>query len=63
VGGTNAHVILEEAPPSQSSHPSQPTHLILLSAKTESALDAMTANLAEHLKQREDETWRTWHTR
>jgi len=55
VGGTNAHVILEEAPPSQSSHPSQPTHLILLSAKTESALDAMTANLAEHLKQREDE--------
>jgi acyl transferase domain-containing protein len=55
VGGTNAHVILEEAPPCQAPHPSQPPHLILLSAKTESALDAMTTNLAEHLKQREDE--------
>jgi acyl transferase domain-containing protein len=55
VGGTNAHVIVEEAPPCQASDSSRPPHLILLSAKTESALDAMTANLAEHLKRREDE--------
>ena len=50
IGGTNAHVILEEAPPPRDSGPSRPWQLLLLSAKTGSALDTMTANLAEHLK-------------
>jgi acyl transferase domain-containing protein/acyl carrier protein len=54
VGGTNAHVILEEAPLMPASSPSRPLQLILLSAKTESALDMMTANLLGYLKQRED---------
>jgi len=58
VGGTNAHVILEQAPSiqnsGQASGPSRPVQLILLSARTESALDVMTANLIERLKQRED---------
>jgi natural product biosynthesis luciferase-like monooxygenase protein/amino acid adenylation domain-containing protein len=50
IGGTNAHVILEEAPPAAPSGARRPAQLLLLSAKTRSALDTMTANLAEHLK-------------
>lgn len=49
VGGTNAHVVLEEAPEAVSSE-SRPTQLMTLSAKTESALNAATANLAEFVK-------------
>lgn len=48
VGGTNAHVVLEEAPPQQPSSASRPWQLLLLSAKTGSALDTMTANLGKH---------------
>ncbi|NEO98547.1 MAG: SDR family oxidoreductase [Symploca sp. SIO2E9] len=50
-GGTNAHVVLEEAPPNQPSATSRRWQLLLLSAKTSSALDTATANLVEHLKQ------------
>ncbi|MGD2086567.1 MAG: SDR family oxidoreductase [Candidatus Aminicenantes bacterium] len=55
VGGTNAHVILEEAPIAKSAEPKVQSagreyQLILLSAKTQSALDKMTQNLAGHLK-------------
>jgi len=50
-GGTNAHVIVEEAPPVATSTTSRRWQLLLLSAKTSSALDTATANLAEHLKQ------------
>ncbi|MEM8722029.1 MAG: type I polyketide synthase [Cyanobacteria bacterium P01_G01_bin.39] len=54
IGGTNAHVVLEEAPLVQSTVISQqlsvrPHQLLLLSAKTESALEKMTDNLVEHL--------------
>jgi acyl transferase domain-containing protein len=51
VGGTNAHVVLEEAPPIQASGPSRPYHLLVLSAKTSTALEAVTDNLVEYLKQ------------
>lgn len=51
VGGTNAHVILEEAPPVETSSSSRPWQLLLLSAKTSSALETATTNLAEHLQQ------------
>jgi acyl transferase domain-containing protein/thioesterase domain-containing protein len=51
VGGTNAHVILEEAPSPKSSGSSRPHQLLLLSAKTESALEAMTHGLADHFSQ------------
>ncbi|MEG4939660.1 aminotransferase class III-fold pyridoxal phosphate-dependent enzyme [Microcoleus sp. F4-D5] len=51
VGGTNAHVVLEEAPALEPSSPSRPRQLLLLSAKTPSALDAATANLRSHLAQ------------
>ena len=50
-GGTNAHVVLEEAPTPPPSGKSHPWQLLLLSAKTPSALETATANLAAHLKQ------------
>ncbi|MBN3951420.1 MAG: acyltransferase domain-containing protein [Nostoc sp. NMS7] len=53
-GGTNAHVILEEAPMVQFSTPSRSWQLLLLSAKTSSALETATTNLVSHLKQHPD---------
>src|SRR5262249_36633948 len=53
VGGTNAHVVLEEAPQQPPSHElshERSPQLILLSARTESALDQAASNLAGHLK-------------
>lgn len=54
IGGTNAHVILEQAPPQETSGQSRPWQLLLISAKTNSALDTATANLVEHIKQHPD---------
>ncbi len=54
VGGTNAHVVLEEAPPVQPSGVARPRQLLLLSAKTETALAAATANLQHHLEANPD---------
>ncbi|HEX7735074.1 MAG TPA: type I polyketide synthase, partial [Ktedonobacteraceae bacterium] len=51
IGGTNAHVVLEEAPAREVFAESRSAHLLLLSAKTEAALETMTANLATHLEQ------------
>ncbi|MBV9790075.1 MAG: SDR family oxidoreductase [Chloroflexi bacterium] len=50
VGGTNAHVVLEEALNQPPSSPSRPYQLLLLSAKTETALDSISANLASFLR-------------
>ncbi|AVH69408.1 type I polyketide synthase [Nostoc sp. 'Lobaria pulmonaria (5183) cyanobiont'] len=50
VGGTNAHIVLEEAPQIQSSGSSRPQQLLLLSAKTSKALEAATANLRQYLQ-------------
>jgi acyl transferase domain-containing protein/thioesterase domain-containing protein len=50
VGGTNAHVIVEEAPLLEPTTEAEPWQLLTLSAKTPSALDAMTARLADHLE-------------
>jgi acyl transferase domain-containing protein/glutamate-1-semialdehyde aminotransferase len=50
VGGTNAHIVLEEPPV----FPSEPAHrrnqLLILSAKTPTALEAMASRLADHLE-------------
>lgn len=54
VGGTNAHVVLEEAPIIESSSKSRPWHLLVLSAKTISALETLTVNLTDHLKKHSD---------
>ncbi len=51
IGGTNAHAVLEEAPAVAPSGLARPWQLLLLSAKTESALDAATINLVECLRQ------------
>ncbi|MBP2229005.1 acyl transferase domain-containing protein/acyl carrier protein [Azospirillum agricola] len=54
-GGTNVHLVLEEAPerprPAEAAHPhgARP-HPILLSARTPAALDAVAARLAGHLE-------------
>jgi amino acid adenylation domain-containing protein len=51
LGGTNAHVVLEEwAPAGESAGQARPHHLILLSARTETALDRMTQNLVNHFQ-------------
>lgn len=49
VGGTNAHVILEEAPAIEPSSASRDWQLLLLSARSDNALDAAADRLAEAL--------------
>ena len=49
IGGTNAHVVLEEAPVSETLGVSRPVQLLLLSARTKTALQAAVENLASHL--------------
>jgi len=51
IGGTNAHVVLEEWPENGRQKTEDRVHnLILLSAKTQAALDKMTENLGTHFK-------------
>ncbi|MCP4663253.1 MAG: type I polyketide synthase, partial [bacterium] len=50
MGGTNAHVILEEAPEREPAGPSRSWQLLMLSAKTRTSLDAATAALAGYLE-------------
>lgn len=50
-GGTNAHVVLEEAPDLPNSEASRPWQLLVLSAKSEEALDRATSDLCRHLKE------------
>lgn len=49
VGGTNAHVVLEEAPLQPPAAPSTGWHLLAVSARTEAALHEHTAALADAL--------------
>ncbi|HEX3529756.1 MAG TPA: thioester reductase domain-containing protein [Thermoanaerobaculia bacterium] len=49
IGGTNAHVIVEEAPEPEPADPGRPWSLTVLSAATAPALEALTGRLAEHL--------------
>ncbi|MEP6299764.1 MAG: SDR family NAD(P)-dependent oxidoreductase [Ilumatobacter sp.] len=49
VGGTNAHVILEEAPTAQPSPPSTPEQVLCLSGMSIAAVDASVQRLATHL--------------
>jgi acyl transferase domain-containing protein/acyl carrier protein len=54
IGGTNAHVILQEAPAVEASGRSRPWQVLMLSAKSSSALETATANLTDYLKQHPD---------
>ena len=49
VGGTNAHIVLEEAPKEVSHSLGAPPYLLLLSARSPSALAEAQRRLAEHL--------------
>ncbi len=50
IGGTNAYAVLEEAPASVSSNFSGSHHLLIVSARTQTALVQATGNLASHLE-------------
>jgi len=54
VGGTNAHVILEEAPPRTPSDAASGAQLLLLSARSPAALGMAAARLANHLEMHPD---------
>jgi amino acid adenylation domain-containing protein/FkbM family methyltransferase len=54
IGGTNAHVILEEAPAVEPSGQEKPWQLLSLSAKTEAALEEITGNLARYMRENPD---------
>ncbi len=50
VGGTNAHAVLEEAPPLPASEPAGGPQLLVLSARTPAALGQAVTRLALHLE-------------
>ncbi|MFV0491840.1 MAG: type I polyketide synthase [Pseudorhodobacter sp.] len=51
VGGTNAHTVLQEPPvPAASEDSDWPFQLLVLSARSKSALDAQATRLADHLR-------------
>ena len=50
VGGTNAHVVIEQAPEQPSHQRVRAVELLVLSARSEAALERATDNLAEHLR-------------
>jgi acyl transferase domain-containing protein/acyl carrier protein len=50
MGGTNAHALLEEAPPQEEAAPGRPWQLLVLSARGKRALEEATDNLAAHLE-------------
>jgi acyl transferase domain-containing protein len=54
IGGTNAHVVLEEAPAAPAAIARRDRQLIVLSAKTPVALDRATSNLVSHLRAHPD---------
>ena len=54
LGGTNAHVVLEEAPPVEPASESRAWQLLTLSARTAPALETATTNLVRHLREHPD---------
>ncbi|WP_437646492.1 type I polyketide synthase [Sorangium sp. So ce362] len=49
LGGTNAHVVLEQAPPRPEADPPRPCELLVLSARSSASLERLTDALAEHV--------------
>ena len=50
IGGTNAHVVLEEGPTRQRQQTSRENHLLVVSARTERGLERARLNLAEWIR-------------
>ncbi|OMI35272.1 type I polyketide synthase, partial [Streptomyces sparsogenes] len=50
IGGTNAHAVLEQAPPAPATGDSRPAQVLVLSARTPTALRTAADRLAEHLE-------------
>ena len=59
IGGTNAHLILEEAvdPPRNPGAPERPLHVLTLSAKTAAALRAQADRFAAHLARHPEQSF------
>jgi len=55
IGSTNAHAILEETPAVEPGSPSRKAQLLLLSARTATALDTATTHLAQALRAAPDQ--------
>ncbi|BAZ43873.1 polyketide synthase type I [Chondrocystis sp. NIES-4102] len=51
IGGTNVHLVLEEAPLTRQQLATRQEELLVISAKTETALETATTNLAAYLSQ------------
>ncbi len=54
IGGTNVHIILEEAPDKKTNTTCESPQLLLFSAKTSSALETTTTNLGNYFTQNTD---------
>ena len=57
VGGTNVHVILEQAPDAAATEPAKPWQLLPLSARSATALDSMTERITQHLRANPDQNF------
>ncbi|HEV2842206.1 MAG TPA: amino acid adenylation domain-containing protein [Chthoniobacterales bacterium] len=55
VGGTNAHIVLEEAPEMPPTGANRAAEVLVLSAKTATALEKKAADLADHLEAQADQ--------
>jgi amino acid adenylation domain-containing protein len=55
VGGTNAHMVLEEAPELAPASPGRAAEVLVLSAKTATALEKKAADLAEYFEKNADQ--------
>ena len=56
IGGTNAHVVLEEAPKLEVSGDSRASQLVVFSARTENSLQAAMGRLASHLEENPEQS-------
>lgn len=57
IGGTNVHVILEEAPETKPSEPAKPWQLMVISARSRQALERATDQLAAHLSEHPEQNF------
>jgi amino acid adenylation domain-containing protein len=50
IGGTNVHMVLEEAPDFEKKPSDRKHHLLLISAKSQKALESLTTKISDHLQ-------------